>query len=69
MEGNTMSTNQKKRIHNINRVIIIILSALGFFADGFQVNDLVFLAATAMWIWLPELNRFDESLFESIDKH
>jgi len=64
-----MSTNQKKRIHNINRVIIIILSALGFFADGFQVNDLVFLAATAMWIWLPELNRFDESLFESIDKH
>jgi hypothetical protein len=54
----------KHRIHNLNRYAIAALSIAGFSADGLQATDLFFLSATALWIWLPECDRWEAYAYD-----
>lgn len=63
-----MSKLAKKRIHNFNRYLIILLTIAGFWGDGMQASDLLFLAATIFWIWQPEIDKFDERVLRYLNK-
>lgn len=54
----------KKKIHNFNRYAISCLSMAGFFWDGFQAADGLFISATMLWVWQPEFDRIDAKLLD-----
>ncbi len=58
----------KKRIHNINRLLICLLSIAGFFGDGYQVTDLFFTLSIVLWIWLSEWDKLEASLMDTFSR-
>lgn len=56
-------TKPRKRIHNMNRYLILFLLTLGFIVEGFSLADIFFLLASALWLWLPECNQLEKRLF------
>ncbi|WP_108652636.1 hypothetical protein [Dongshaea marina] len=43
----------KKKLHNVNRIVIAALSLVGLLSDG-VFADIVVMFAVIIWLWLPE---------------
>jgi len=56
------------RIHNINRVLIALLSVVGAVWDGFDVQDGFFTMALLLWLWMPECDRYEEKMHGYLKK-
>ncbi len=45
----------KRRLHNINRFIVIFLTIASVAADGLQTNDYIGIVTVVFWLFLDEL--------------
>jgi len=51
--------NNLHLIHEVNRYLIASLSVIGFFLDGIQPTDPVFITALVLWLWQPEWDQLE----------
>lgn len=64
------SKKTKRRIHNANRYLILVLLSLGFYINdySFSVSDICFLLASVIWLWWTEFDRAEEYLIDSLQR-
>jgi len=53
------SQANKRRIHNLNRCLIVLLSLLGFSLDGLQLADGFFITSILLWLWQKECDELE----------
>ena len=51
--------------HNINRLLIVLISCLGLLYEG-GLSDALFIIAVVYWLWLPECDAWLSKLIKSI---
>jgi len=65
-----MNARQRKRLMNLNRVLIFVLTLGGLLLDGLQIADLLCTLALFVWLWMPLCTRLEAHLLHRIDgKH
>ncbi len=57
-----MSTIQRSRLVNFNRVLILALTLTGLLMDGVQHSDLPFTLALVVWLWLAVFARMQSEI-------
>ena len=62
---NITTTSEKKIfvIHQVNRLLIAVLSFIGLALDSYQPSDCFFGLSIILWVWLPEFDRMEENIF------
>ena len=58
-----------RRIHNLNRLLIVSLTLTGLLMNGYQDSDWVFALSVWIWIWLPEWDRNLTEVFDYLFTH
>lgn len=53
---------EKGVVHNINRIVIALLTIIASGMDGLNLQDLLFTVALLLWLWLPECDRIEATL-------
>ena len=54
-----MTTQKHNQMMSFNRLLILALTAVGLAMDGVQCSDPVFLAASFLWLWMPDCVRIE----------
>ena len=54
-----MTTQKRNQMVSFNRLLILALTATGLAMDGFQYADPIFLAASFLWLWMPDCVRIE----------
>lgn len=62
------SQKTKRKINASNCLVITLLSIAGLTADGFQPSDALFLLATVIWIWQPNLEVLEHKLVDAFNR-
>ena len=57
-----MSTRQRSRLVNFNRLLILALTLTGLLMDGVQHSDLPFTVALVVWLWLAVFARMEAEI-------
>jgi hypothetical protein len=57
-----MSTRQRSRLVNFNRLLILALTLTGLLMDGVQRADLPFTMALLVWLWLAVFARMQAKI-------
>ncbi len=57
-----MSTKQRSRLVNFNRLLILALTLAGLLMDGVQHTDLPFTIALVIWLWLAVFARMEAEI-------
>jgi TRAP-type C4-dicarboxylate transport system permease small subunit len=58
------NSSTQERIHHINRFVIVVLIVIGLLIDGYQASGLFILCSSIFWLWLPEIERAEATIFK-----
>ena len=61
-----MSHKQHSYLSNVNHIIIFALTVAGLLMDGYQTADILCGFAVVVWLWLPQLIRFEAKALKYI---
>lgn len=53
---------EKGVIHNVNRIVIAVLTIIASAMDGLNFQDLLFTISLLLWLWLPECDRIEAKI-------
>ncbi len=57
-----MNREWKQGLQQANRIAVLVLTLAGFFVDGCETADCLFIASIVLWLWMPECVEYEQRL-------